>query len=97
VHWFSKVAAPSAACLQVEALSQLMGAAAPSDCMRAPATSATIQGAFVLAPQLAELVDGKLGELGVPASSLSTNNCSRLVLRREVGPADWWHDWIRGR
>lgn len=71
--------------MQVEALGQLLGAAAPADCVRPPAASAQIQGTFRLMPGLAGAVDALLLQLGLPPRALVAGHDGELVLRREVG------------
>ena len=84
----------------IEALSQLLGAPAPPECVRAPATTAAVEGVVALAPGAAAAVAALGAELGLPARALPTATAAaasrsgsssssgdgwvRLVLRREI-------------
>jgi hypothetical protein len=68
----------------VEALNQLLGAAAPPDCVRPPAAAAQVEGSFQLTAELCMAVDAKLLELGLPPKALAGTNQQALRVRREV-------------
>jgi hypothetical protein len=55
----------------VEAFNQVLGGAAPSECIRAPATSAFVEATFLVAPgPTLDLVHQLLQEQGLPARAL---------------------------
>lgn len=71
----------------IEALSQLLGAPAPSECVRSPATSAVIEGVIRLSPGDARQVAAMAASLGLPPKALpgaGQQGPGTLVIRREV-------------
>jgi hypothetical protein len=74
----------------IEALGQLLGAAAPPECVRAPATTAVIEGTVQLDAAAAARAAALGAELGLPARALPAAGgaeSAQLLLRREVGLA----------
>lgn len=88
----------------VEALALLLGASAPSECVRPPADTAVVAGSFWLGPGAGAALQEALREHGVPTRALPTSAPGRLDVRREVcvlgqggrtrGVAGWaWGRW----
>ncbi|KXZ53683.1 hypothetical protein GPECTOR_6g600 [Gonium pectorale] len=82
----------------VEAFSQLLGAAAPQECVRAPAEVAVIEGTFVLGEEQRAAVAQLLAACGLPARALplpageggsgnGSGAAPRLTVRREISVA----------
>ncbi len=81
----------------IEALGQLLGNMAPSECVRAPATTAVVEGVVVLSPAAARRIAEAGAALGLPAKALPAAAGGaagagpvRLRLRREVCLGGRW-------
>lgn len=74
---------------QIEALGMLLGAAAPAECVRPPASVAMVEGTFQLTAHMAAQVESFLKAQGLPAKALPSQQQGaaqqRLLVRREVG------------
>ncbi|KIZ03820.1 hypothetical protein MNEG_4133 [Monoraphidium neglectum] len=73
----------------IEALGQLLGNPAPPECVRAPATSAVVEGTILLSPAAARRVAATGAAMGLPARALPAGGGdgggpATLVLRREI-------------
>lgn len=72
----------------VEALGQLLGAAAFDEAVRPPSDTAVLQGVVAVAPLQQEPLRRLLKELGVPQRA--SRDLGRLVLRRELTRGGGW-------
>jgi hypothetical protein len=83
----------------LDALGQLLGAAAAQDCVRPPAEVAVVEGAWWCGPEAAAAAGALLRELGLPARALpgggegSSSSGGVIHIRREVGV---WTDVLYG-
>lgn len=75
----------TAYCRQVEALNLISGSTAPSDCVRSPASCATIQDTYAMDANTATAARNLLVAAGLPAKALpEANQPGNLVIKREV-------------
>jgi hypothetical protein len=81
----------------LDALGQLMGAAAAQDCVRPPAEVAVVEGAWWCGPEAAAAAGALLREMGLPARALpggdgssSSSGGGMIHIRRQVRENAWW-------
>lgn len=61
----------------------MLGATAPTECVRAPADLATIEASFVVSPTVCARAHDLLEELGLPAKALPPSGQEALTAARE--------------
>jgi hypothetical protein len=101
-HLYLFFAAAAGKSVLLDALGQLLGAAAAQDCVRPPAEMAVVEGAWWCGPEAAATAGALLREMGLPARAQpgaaageggSGSSSGRVIhIRREVrvdGRAVW--------